>query len=54
VLALLPTIDAQDAEGWAECFLPDGALEFDGHVVGGHAALREYAEAHTRCCAPAT
>ena len=42
------TIDAQDSEGWARCFLPDGEFEFDGHVVGGYAALREYAEAHTR------
>jgi hypothetical protein len=42
------TIDAQDSEGWARCFLPDGAFEFDGHVVRGYAALREYAEAHTR------
>ena len=42
------TIDAQDSEGWARCFLPDGAFEFDGHVVRGFAALREYAEAHTR------
>ena len=42
------TIDAQNSEGWARCFLPDGAFEFDGHVVRGHAALREYAEAHTR------
>jgi hypothetical protein len=42
------TIDAQDADGWAQCFLPDGAFEFDGHVVRGYAALREYADAHTR------
>jgi uncharacterized protein (TIGR02246 family) len=42
------TIDAQDSDGWARCFLPDGAFEFDGHVVHGYAALREYAEAHTR------
>src|SRR5262245_28871420 len=41
------TIDAQDAEGWARCFLPDGAFEFDSHVVRGTEALREYAEAHT-------
>jgi hypothetical protein len=27
---------------------PHGAFEFDGHVVRGCAALREYAEAHTR------
>jgi SnoaL-like domain len=42
------TIDAQASEGWARCFLPDGAFEFDGHVVRGYEALREYAEAHTR------
>jgi hypothetical protein len=42
------TIDAQDSEGWAQCFVPDGAFEFDGHVVRGHPALREYADAHTR------
>jgi hypothetical protein len=42
------TIDAQDSERWARCFLPDGAFEFDGHVVRGSEALREYAEAHTR------
>ena len=42
------TIDAQDSDGWARCFLPDGAFEFDDHIVRGHEALREYAEAHTR------
>ena len=42
------TIDAQDSDGWARCFLPDGAFEFDSRVVRGYAALREYAEAHTR------
>jgi hypothetical protein len=42
------TIDAQDSDGWMRGFLPDGAFEFDGHVVRAHAALREYAEAHTR------
>jgi ketosteroid isomerase-like protein len=42
------TIDAQDSDGWARCFLPNGAFEFDGHVVRGYTALREYAEAHTR------
>ena len=42
------TIDAQASEGWARCFLPDGEFEFDGHVVRGYAALREYAEAHRR------
>jgi hypothetical protein len=41
------TIDAQDAEGWAGCFTPDRAFEFDGHVLRGEAALCEYAEAHT-------
>ena len=41
-------IDAQDSEGWAGCSLPNGAFEFDGHVVRGYAALPEYAEAHTR------
>jgi len=42
------TIDAQDSDGWARCFEADGAFEFDGHVVHGYAALREYADAHTR------
>jgi hypothetical protein len=42
------TIDAQDSEGWTRCFLPDGAFEFDGRVIRGCEALREYAEAHTR------
>jgi len=42
------TIDAQDSDGWARCFLPDGAFEFDDHIVRGHEALREYAEGHTR------
>jgi hypothetical protein len=42
------TIDAQDSDRWARCFLPDGAFEFDGRTVRGYAALREYAEAHTR------
>jgi len=42
------TIDAQDSDGWAQCFVADGAFEFDGHVVRGHAALREYADTHTR------
>jgi uncharacterized protein (TIGR02246 family) len=40
------TIDAQDAEGWARCFVPDGAFEFDGHIVRGEQALRVFAEAH--------
>jgi len=34
--------------GGAQCFVAEGAFEFDGHVVRGHAALRAYAEAHTR------
>jgi hypothetical protein len=42
------TIDAQDSDGWVRYFLSDGAFEFGGHVVRGHAALCEYAEAHTR------
>jgi ketosteroid isomerase-like protein len=42
------TIDAQDSVGWASCFAPDGAFEFDGHVVRGHEALRQYADTHTR------
>jgi hypothetical protein len=42
------TIDSQDSEGWARCFTPDGAFEFDGCVIRGHAALREYADVHTR------
>ena len=42
------TIDAQDSECWARCLLPDGVFEFDGYVVHGYVALREYAEAHTR------
>ena len=42
------TIDAQDSAEWARCFVPDGSFEFDGHVVRGHQALREYAEAHAR------
>jgi uncharacterized protein (TIGR02246 family) len=42
------TIDSQDSDGWARCFTPDGAFEFDGSVIRGHAALREYAEVHAR------
>ena len=42
------TIDGQDSDGWARCFTPDGAFEFDGHVVRGYAALRLYADTHTR------
>jgi uncharacterized protein (TIGR02246 family) len=42
------TIDSQDAEGWADCFVPDGAFEFDGSVIRGRAALKEYAEVHAR------
>ena len=34
------TIDAQDSEGRARCFLPDGVFEFDDHVVRGYVALR--------------
>ena len=48
------TIDAQASEGWAQCFLPHGAFEFDGHVVRGYAALREYAEATRACCGGGT
>ena len=32
----------------ALCFLLDGTFEFDGRVVRGYEALREYGEAHTR------
>ena len=42
------TIDAQDSRGWADCFTPDGAFEFDGSVIRGQSALREYAEVHAR------
>jgi uncharacterized protein (TIGR02246 family) len=42
------TIDSQDSDGWALCFTPDGAFEFDGSIIRGHAALREYAEVHAR------
>ena len=42
------TIDAQNAEGWADCFTPDGVFEFDGWAIQGRAALREYAEVHER------
>lgn len=42
------TIDAQDSEGWANCFTPDGAFEFDGSVIRGHAKLRNYADVHSR------
>jgi len=42
------TIDSQDADGWARCFTPDGAFEFDGSVIRGRPALREYAEVHAR------
>ena len=41
------TTGAQNAEGWARCFVPDSAFEFDGHVMRREQALREYAEAHT-------
>jgi hypothetical protein len=39
-------IDSQDSKGWAQCFTPDGAFEFDGCVIRGHAALEQYAEVH--------
>jgi hypothetical protein len=42
------TIDNQDSEGWAGCFTPDGAFEFDGWVIRGRPALVEYAEVHSR------
>jgi hypothetical protein len=42
------TIDAQDSDGWARCFVPQGAFEFDQYVVRGYEALREYADAHRR------
>jgi len=42
------TIDAQDADGWADCFSPDGVFEVDGSAVRGRAALREYAAVHHR------
>src|SRR5262249_45844612 len=42
------TIDAEDSDGWAQCFIPDGAFEFDGNEVRGHAALRAYADTHRR------
>jgi uncharacterized protein (TIGR02246 family) len=42
------TIDSQDSDGWAECFTPDGAFEFDGWAVAGRAALREYAAVHAQ------
>lgn len=42
------TIDTQDGEGWAGCFTEDGAFEFDGWVIRGRPALREYADAHAR------
>jgi hypothetical protein len=42
------TIDAQNSDGWADCFTPDGGFEFDGWVIRGRAALREYAEVHAR------
>lgn len=42
------TIDIQDGEGWAGCFTEDGAFEFDGWVIRGRPALREYADAHAR------
>jgi uncharacterized protein (TIGR02246 family) len=42
------TIDAQDSDGWADCFTADGVFAFDGHAIQGRAALREYAEVHAR------
>src|SRR5215472_9001529 len=42
------TIDSQDSDGWADCFVEDGAFEFDGWAIRGRAALREYAEVHAR------
>jgi uncharacterized protein (TIGR02246 family) len=41
-------IDSQDADGWADCFTPDGVFEFDGWAITGRDALREYADVHTR------
>ena len=35
------TIDAQDSEGWADCFTADGIFDFDGWVIQGRPALRE-------------
>jgi len=42
------TIDAQDSDGWADCFTADGVFEFDGWAIQGRAGLREYAEVHAR------
>ena len=42
------TIDSQDSEGWAQCFTPDGAFEFDGWAIRGRPALAEYAEVHAQ------
>jgi hypothetical protein len=42
------TIDAQDAAGWAGCFAPDGAFEYDGWVIRGRPALTDYAAVHDR------
>jgi SnoaL-like domain len=42
------TIDSQDSDGWADCFVEEGAFEFDGWAIRGRAALREYAEVHAR------
>jgi uncharacterized protein (TIGR02246 family) len=42
------TLDSQDAEGWAQCFTPDGVFEFDGWAIRGRPALAEYAEVHAR------
>jgi hypothetical protein len=42
------TVDSQNSEGWADCFTAEGAFEFDGWVIQGRTALREYAEVHAR------
>jgi hypothetical protein len=41
-------IDSQDSDGWARCFILDGAFEFDGSVIRGTAALRGYADVHAK------
>jgi hypothetical protein len=42
------TIDAQDSDGWVDCFTAAGVFEFDGWAIRGRAALAEYAEVHAR------
>jgi SnoaL-like domain len=42
------TIDSQDSDGWADCFVEDGAFEFEGWALRGRTKLREYAEVHAR------